>query len=62
MLGFPLRDVSPRYAAMANDNRLADVEINAGSILTSWNPLSHNAYWTDEDFYRPVALRLSALM
>ena len=62
VLGFPLRDVSPRYAAMANDNRLADVEINAGSILTSWNPLSHNAYWTDEDFYRPVALRLSALM
>ena len=62
VLGFPLRDVSPRYAAMANDNRLADVEINAGSILTSWNPLSHNAYWTDEDFYRPVALKLSALM
>ena len=62
VLGFPLHDVSPKYRALATKNQLADVEINAGNILTSWNPLSHNAYWTDEDFYRPVALRLSALI
>ena len=23
-----------------------------GSIVTGWNPASHNAYWTDRDFYK----------
>ena len=24
-------------------------------ILTSWNPLSHSEYWTDDNFTEPVA-------
>jgi hypothetical protein len=40
---------------------LKDISINAGSFFSSWNPLSHNAYWKDPDFYRPVARLLNGL-
>jgi hypothetical protein len=32
------------------------------TFVTSWNPASHNDYWTDSDFTRPVAEYLSALL
>lgn len=51
VLAFPLRPLSPSYAAAV----AADVEINAGGLLASWNPLSHDQYWTDNDFTGPVA-------
>ncbi|MFL5562750.1 MAG: alpha/beta fold hydrolase [Gemmatimonadaceae bacterium] len=51
VLGYPLRPLSPSY----RDAVSADLQINVGSILRSWNPLSHDEYWTDNDFTGPVA-------
>ena len=54
VLGFPLKDIGPKYAALSDAKGLRDVSVNAGGLLTSWNPASHNAYWKDEDVYKPV--------
>ncbi|MCM2358296.1 MAG: hypothetical protein NDI77_09115 [Geobacteraceae bacterium] len=51
ILGWPLKALSSSYSAAVTEDR----EINAGGILTSWNPASHSDYWTDNDFTRPVA-------
>ena len=36
--------------------------MNVGSILRSWNPLSHEEYWTDNDFTTPVATLIRELL
>ena len=51
VLGYPLKSINPAYAATVNE----DIAINVGGIFTSWNPLSHGKYWTDNDFTNPVA-------
>ena len=51
VLGYPLRPLSPSY----RDAVSADLQINVGGLLQSWNPLSHEGYWTDNDFTGPVA-------
>lgn len=51
VLGYPLKPLSQSY----NQAVSADLEINVGGLFTSWNPLSHEDYWTDNDFTRPVA-------
>ena len=51
VLGFPLKPLSPSYDAVVS----ADLEIDVGGLLASWNPLSHDKYWTDDDFTGPVA-------
>lgn len=58
ILGYPLRPTSPGYAAVVH----ADVEINVGGFGVSATPLSHNGYWTDNDFTRPVADFLAGLL
>ena len=58
ILGWPLRPLSPKYAATVTE----DIEINVGSVLSSWNPLSHVGYWTDNDFTVPVAAFLSKFL
>ena len=50
VLGYPLRQLSNSYKRLVKDNH-----INSGGLLTSWNPLSHNGYWTDNDMTRPTA-------
>lgn len=55
VLGFPLKYVSDAYRKLSDDGELRDERVNAGNIFTSWNPASHNGYWTDDDFYRPAA-------
>ena len=62
VLAFPLAPIAPAYEAMAARGELSDVRMNAGGILRSWNPLSHDAYWTDKDFVRPVADMLKAYL
>jgi pimeloyl-ACP methyl ester carboxylesterase len=42
VIGYPLKGLYP-------DAILADVRVNVGNLLSSWNPLSHNAYWADGD-------------
>lgn len=48
-LGWPLSPLNGPY-----DKLVQDREINAGGVLTNWNPLSHLEYWTDNDFLEPL--------
>jgi hypothetical protein len=37
VVGYPLKALNPSY-----DNNVSDdIEINAGGLFTSWNPISH---------------------
>jgi pimeloyl-ACP methyl ester carboxylesterase len=58
VLGYPLRPLSATY----HDAVSADLQINVGSPLRSWNPLSHEEYWTDNDFTGPVASLIRELL
>jgi hypothetical protein len=58
VLGYPLRPVSREYAATVDE----DIEINVGRFGLSSTPLSHNAYWTDNDFTDPVAGLLATFL
>jgi hypothetical protein len=51
LIGFPLRDLNPAYSRAVS----ADKQVNVGSILESWNPLSHTGYLADQDVIRPIA-------
>ena len=51
VLGYPLKPINQAYRSVVN----TDMPINAGSIFSSWNPLSHGGYWTDNDFTKPVS-------
>jgi hypothetical protein len=49
VLGWPLKPLSPSYEKLVDD-----ISINAGggvtgTIVKSWNPFSHNQYWTDSE-------------
>lgn len=49
VLGWPLQPLSPSY-----DKLVEDISINAGggvigTIVKSWNPFSHEQYWTDSE-------------
>jgi len=50
-LGYPLKPLSPSYAAAVSTDRA----INVGRLTTSWNPASHTEYLGDQDFIEPVA-------
>lgn len=58
VLGYPLKPLSPEYRRVVS----RDIAINAGGISSSWNPLSHSEYWTDNDFTKPVARFLEKLI
>ncbi len=58
VMGYPLRPLSPQYAATVE----ADVRINVGGLLRSWNPASHLGYWTDRQFVGPVTDQLVRLL
>jgi len=51
VLGYPLKPICPGYANVVSK----DVPINVGGVLSSWNPMSHAGYWTDNDFTKPAA-------
>jgi pimeloyl-ACP methyl ester carboxylesterase len=55
VLGYPLKPLSPSYGKAVNE----DIEVNAGSWITSWNPISHTEYWTNGDFTKRVAALIS---
>jgi len=68
VLGWPLRALYEKDIHELTDAqketvaRIEDHEIDVGSILTSWNPASHDRYWTDNDFTRPAAAYLRSLL
>lgn len=58
VLGWPLRPLSQSYDRVVTE----DVEINSGTILEQWNPMSHSAYWRDRDVLRPIARFIRQLL
>ncbi|MGV7222068.1 MAG: hypothetical protein ACQ9MH_11115 [Nitrospinales bacterium] len=58
ILGFPIKKISPSY----NKAVAADFNINVGNILTSWNPMSHSEYWTDDSFTEPAAQQIAKVV
>jgi len=58
ILGYPLKPISEEYGEVVT----RDIAINAGGIFSSWNPLSHNGYWTDNGFTRPVARLIASFL
>ena len=62
VLGWPLQPLSGGYRALVEDRT-----INAGQgavnwLLKSWNPLSHNSYWKDNEVLEPLAGMLRRLV
>lgn len=51
VLGYPLKPLGPGYDQVVT----ADITVNVGGALSSWNPRSHTAYWTDDDVTSNVA-------
>ncbi|MDE0521846.1 MAG: hypothetical protein OXH79_07820 [Boseongicola sp.] len=62
VLGYPLKDIGPKYAAIAKAGGIRDVQVNAGGWWTSWNPASHNAYWKDSDICELVSGFLAGVL
>jgi hypothetical protein len=68
VLGWPLRplyskDIETLAASQLSTlGRIEDRQINVGNLLTSWNPFSHDAYWTDNDFTVPVSAYLKRVL
>ena len=58
VLGYPLKAINKEYAKVVTQ----DITINAGGLLSSWNPLSHTQYWTDNDFTKPVARLIASFI
>ncbi len=57
-LGWPLKPLSTSYRSAV----FRDKEVNVGNVARSWNPLSHNGYWTDSDVLKPLARDIRALL
>jgi hypothetical protein len=57
ILAYPLRKLNQAYRDVVTEDRA----VNVGGWLTSWNPLSHTAYWTDRDVTTPIAEGLAGL-
>jgi hypothetical protein len=58
VLGYPLKTLDPKYDKIVYQ----DIPVNVGSILRSWNPASHTAYWTDDNVIKPVAESLHNIL
>jgi hypothetical protein len=62
VLGWPLSELSDQYATVVRD-----YPVNAGGgivgwILKSWNPLSHEQYWGDDEVLDPLESKLRELL
>jgi hypothetical protein len=58
VLGYPLRSLGGTFKERVSE----DVAVNAGGPLSTWNPLSHNRYWTDNDVTTRVAGLLHGIL
>lgn len=57
VLGWPLQPLSDEYNQLVED-----IEINSGNFLLSQTPFSHNEYWTDPDFSKPLINEIKRLL
>lgn len=61
VLGWPLEPLSESYK-----NLVQDISINAGdgvisTLVKSWNPFSHNQYWTDKRIINHLSATIQRL-
>lgn len=54
VFAYPLKSINDAHRKAITEDRA----INVGGILSSWNPMSHNQYWTDNDVTIPIAKSL----
>lgn len=59
VLGWPLQPLSPGYSSLVQDRAVNSGQGAVNWILKSWNPASHNSYWTDDEVIDPLADMLS---
>jgi len=55
VIGYPLKTLNGAYRRAVK----ADRGVNAGGLLSAWNPASHLGYWTDNDVTKPIASALA---
>lgn len=58
ILGYPLKCINDAYSDVVT----TDTPINVGGIFSSWNPLSHMKYWTDDDFTEPLTRFIESMI
>jgi Serine hydrolase len=58
VLGWPLKSLSPSYNNVVDK----DIEMDSGKLWQSWNPQSHNGYWTDDEFIKPLSKIIQGLV
>jgi hypothetical protein len=56
-LGWPLQPLSDEYNQLVED-----IEIDSGNFLLNQTPFSHNEYWTDTDFCKPLINEIKKLL
>ncbi|MFC4931990.1 hypothetical protein [Massilia sp. GCM10023247] len=62
VLGWPLQPLSNGYRALVEDRPINAGQGAVGWMLKSWNPLSHNSYWQDNEVLEPLASMLRRLV
>lgn len=62
VLGWPLQPLSNGYRALVEDRTINAGQGAVGWMLKSWNPLSHNSYWQDNEVLEPLAAMLRRLV
>lgn len=58
VLAYPLKAINSDYKKTVTK----DIPINVGGVFSSWNPLAHGEYWTDNDFTKPVAKFIASFL
>jgi len=58
VLGYPLKAINADYGKVVTK----DIPINVGGVFSSWNPLAHGGYWTDNSFTKPVAKFITSFL
>lgn len=62
VLGWPLQPLSESYRVLVEDRTLNAGRGAVNWLLKSWNPLSHNSYWQDDEVLAPLAAMLRRLV
>ena len=55
IMAYPIRSLSSGHKALAEQGLLEDIPVNAGGLLSSWNPLSHLEYWANDFIIQTIA-------
>jgi hypothetical protein len=62
VLGWPLQPLNSGYGTLVQDHVMNAGQGLVNRLVKSWNPLSHTAYWTDDDVVVPLANHMRALL